>query len=650
MTTRISGLASGMDIDSLVKKMVSAQQAKIDQDKQKVQILEWKQESYREVNLKLLALRNTISDLKLPSIFTGKKTKSSNESVIQSTATAEAANGTYIVKVNSLYTGVNRISTAELSAYQTTLAAQFGLTGTISFTLKGKDNVDKVYSFDTSTKSINDVVNAINANAAATGINAGYSPDGNRFVLATADKGADAKIEIVADDDSFLKNTLQLGMDVGVYAGTDASIDFEGASAIKFKSNNFTLNGINFSLLQTGTAAVTVSNDVDTAVEKIKKFIDAYNDVMENINTKLHESRAYDKNTHSYKYMPLTDEQKKNMSETQITQWETQAKKGIMRNESLLQSLAINLRTTFNDIMHNGEKVLVASGVAIGSKSTLNSYASTLASQFGITGTKSFTLKGKDGFSHTYSFDTTTQNMNDVVNAINADMSTSGIKATYSSSSNSFTLETVDKTQTANFEIVTDGDLFLKDTLRLGVSTGVKRPATNIVSGENALTLPYTSFSAIGIETGEYLSSSNDNGKLKIIESTLRSALEADASGVMKLFNATQTVLTTDSDGKLTQVTYNVGIALKAYDALTNNIGLINKKAGTGDYQYDSSFLSQDILRIEESISKQQERLADLEDRYYAQFTAMEKAIQKANAQSAWLSQQLGQGSNSNSR
>jgi len=182
--------------------------------------------------------------------------------------------------------------------------------------------------------------------------------------------------------------------------------------------------------------------------------------------------------------------------------------------------------------------------------------------------------------------------------------------------------------------------------LRLGVSNGVQRPATNIVSGENALTLPYTSLSAIGIETGEYLPSSNDNGKLTIIESTLRSALEVNASGVMKLFNATQTVLTTGSDGKLAQVTYNVGIALRTYDALTNNISLINKKAGTGGYQYDSSFLGQDILRIEESISKQEDRLADLEDRYYAKFTAMEKAIQRANQQSAWLAQQLGQSGN----
>lgn len=370
---------------------------------------------------------------------------------------------------------------------------------------------------------------------------------------------------------------------------------------------------------------------------------------MENINTKLHESRAYDKTNHTYKYLPLTDAQREEMTETQITKWEAQAKKGLMKQEYILQSLASNLRMVFNGIMKNNENIVIKSGVTLTSKSAINSYAATLASQFGITGTKSFSLKGTDGVTRNYSFDTAAQSMNDVVNAINADTSASGITAVYSTASNTFSLATVDNTQNASLEIVSDGDLFLKDTLKLGVNAGIIRPATNILSGDNVNYLTYRSLSSIGLETTSYSSASNDNGKVTITESTLRAALQNDASGVMKLFNMTQTLLVENADGTQSQKTYNVGIGLLTYDALTKDISLINSKAGSGDVLYDNSYISQAILRLEESVSEQQERLKKLEDRYYAQFTAMEKAIQKANAQSAWLSQQLGQSSNSSS-
>lgn len=648
-TNRISGLISGMDIDALVKKMVSSQQTRIDNKNKQIQILEWKQESYRETNLKLLTLRNAVADLKLPSTFTGKKVESSNETAVKATAKSEAANGTQIIKVNSLYMGINRISTTELAEYKSTLADQFGLSGTISFQLKGKDGVTNTYSFDASTKSINDVVSAINGNASTSGISAGYSADGNRFVLATTGKGSDATIEVVADDAAFLKTTLALGMDVGTYTGTDASIDVDTATGIKFKSNEFTLNGVNYTLLKAGeTAAITVSNDVDTAVEKITKFIDAYNDALKNINTKLHETRTYDKTNHCYKYLPLTDDEKKAMTDTQIEKWETLAKKGIMANESLLQTLAYNLRTTFNDILHNGAGVAIGSGVTISSKSTLNSYASTLAAQFGISGPVSFSLQGKDGVTNTYSFDTAAKDINDVVEAINANRDASGIKATYSSTGNSFTLETTDKTQNDNFTIVSDGSLFLKNTLRLAVNTGKQTPATNLASGNIVGNMTYTSLAAVGISTSEYVSSSTENGKLTIDKDALREALESNASAVADLFNATQIANIYDNEGHLTsQTEYNVGIALKAYDAITNCISLINTKAGSGDALYDGSNLGQEIFRLEEDISEEEERLEDLEDFYYNKFAQMERAIQKANEQSTSLANQFSNSSSS---
>ena len=47
---RISGLASGMDIDEIVQEMMRAERKKVDVVEQNKQTLEWKQEAYQTVN------------------------------------------------------------------------------------------------------------------------------------------------------------------------------------------------------------------------------------------------------------------------------------------------------------------------------------------------------------------------------------------------------------------------------------------------------------------------------------------------------------------------------------------------------------------------------------------------------------------------
>ncbi len=47
---RISGLASGMDIDEIVQEMMQCRKKKVDVVDQNKQALEWKQEAYQTVN------------------------------------------------------------------------------------------------------------------------------------------------------------------------------------------------------------------------------------------------------------------------------------------------------------------------------------------------------------------------------------------------------------------------------------------------------------------------------------------------------------------------------------------------------------------------------------------------------------------------
>jgi len=48
-TTRITGLASGLDVDSIVTQLMSAEKIKLNKLQQKQQLAEWRQESYRTI-------------------------------------------------------------------------------------------------------------------------------------------------------------------------------------------------------------------------------------------------------------------------------------------------------------------------------------------------------------------------------------------------------------------------------------------------------------------------------------------------------------------------------------------------------------------------------------------------------------------------
>jgi len=62
MTTRITGMVSGLDIDSLVTAGVASYQLKLDQANQQQQIDEWKQQQYRAISTSVSTFFNKYLD------------------------------------------------------------------------------------------------------------------------------------------------------------------------------------------------------------------------------------------------------------------------------------------------------------------------------------------------------------------------------------------------------------------------------------------------------------------------------------------------------------------------------------------------------------------------------------------------------------
>ena len=59
--------------------------------------------------------------------------------------------------------------------------------------------------------------------------------------------------------------------------------------------------------------------------------------------------------------------------------------------------------------------------------------------------------------------------------------------------------------------------------------------------------------------------------------------------------------------------------------------------AGSDGDLGDSSFIGEQIRSVNKMISREEDRLQRLEDRYWRQFTALERLVSQLNAQSSWL-------------
>lgn len=100
---RMTGLASGLDTESMVKELVKASSTKVNKVKQKKQLLQWKKEAWQSLNTKLYDFYKTeVSSLRLASTFKAKKATSSDDSKVSINPGASAANGAHTVSVKQL--------------------------------------------------------------------------------------------------------------------------------------------------------------------------------------------------------------------------------------------------------------------------------------------------------------------------------------------------------------------------------------------------------------------------------------------------------------------------------------------------------------------------------------------------------------------
>lgn len=130
-------------------------------------------------------------------------------------------------------------------------------------------------------------------------------------------------------------------------------------------------------------------------------------------------------------------------------------------------------------------------------------------------------------------------------------------------------------------------------------------------------------------------------GALVIDEDKLRQALLEKPDEVRNLFTQRKSADTPVAPGKR-EADYD-GIGFRMQNILNNAINQLREKAGMpgNTNRTDQSNLGKQLTRFDDRIANFERRLAMIEERYWRQFTAMEKALAEMNSQSAWMMQSL---------
>ena len=103
MPIRLSGIASNMDTDAIVKELMNAQSLKKTKVENKLTKLQWTKDVWKDMNSKIYKFyTGPLSKLKTQGSYATKKATSSNESKVTVKAGVGAATGSHNVQVKQL--------------------------------------------------------------------------------------------------------------------------------------------------------------------------------------------------------------------------------------------------------------------------------------------------------------------------------------------------------------------------------------------------------------------------------------------------------------------------------------------------------------------------------------------------------------------
>ena len=205
------------------------------------------------------------------------------------------------------------------------------------------------YNKDTALET---VLNDINSNTEA-GVSVSFSKTTNQFVFTAKETGAGGRVEIGGELGERLFGKVNVTDKDHYTAGQDAKFTATiNGQKMEFSrsSNTFDLDGMSITLngtfeVKDGETPVTFSSktDTDKIIDVVKTMVEDYNANVSEVK-KAYSDMPLEKSDGS-RYKPLTDEDKADMTESEIKAYEEKAKTGILFMDRDLSSLYSALRS-----------------------------------------------------------------------------------------------------------------------------------------------------------------------------------------------------------------------------------------------------------------------------------------------------------------
>lgn len=278
-TTTSLGVGAGLDLQSMLTKLMDAERAPLRALDSKITATNTKISLYGTLKSKLDAFKSAAETLQFPSRLSAITAKSSDATVLGASAVFTASAGTYTVEVTQLASAQKNVSMGYVAG--TTFGG-----GDINFTVAGVA-ADPI-TFAAGTYTLQEVSTKINEAAVgvtATVVNIGdggqrlilrsdKTGEANDFTMTSTLTASGAQPSLDSFDPTPAMNTL----------AQDAKMTLDGIEVIS-STNQFTdtVVGLTFTAVKEGTATVSVQNDSAKITAAVKAFVDSYNDVASTI-------------------------------------------------------------------------------------------------------------------------------------------------------------------------------------------------------------------------------------------------------------------------------------------------------------------------------------------------------------------------------
>ncbi|MDY7537132.1 flagellar filament capping protein FliD [Undibacterium sp. RTI2.1] len=660
MSIQSTGIGSGLDVNSLVSKLMQVESQPLTSLATKQASYQAKVSAYGTLNSALSSFQSAVSNLSKPSVFQSLTATSSDSTIISATAAASATAGTYNIAISQLAQSQSISSVGQASSSDaigtgasTTVSFQLGTitgtatNGTYSGATFAQDTTQTTgtITIDSTNNSLQGIRDAINT--AGVGVTASIVGDGSatpyHLVLNSSKTGVASSLKISSTGDATIANLLNYDP-----SGTQNFTEISNAQNANLKVNGInitsaantvtsSLPGVTLNLTKVGSTTVSVTTNSGSVQNGVNSFVQAYNA----LNATITSLTAY--NSSTQKGGLLLGDSTTQSVQNQIRNSLSASVNGLGGGLTTLSQIGVSFQkdgslsldsTKLSTALTNNFSDVGGLFASIGKTSdsltsVAGSTSATKAGTYALNVTQLATqgsLTGDLALPATTTIDPSTT-LSVTLNNLNASVAIPA--GSYTPAQLATAVQTAINTTSAFSAIGSTVKASINNSGQLILQSTNYGSASNVAiadgTGTGAASLTGTQLTGTaGLDVAGTLNGSQVSGSGQ----TLTGVVGTNTEG-LKILVAGGSV------GDRGTVNYSIGYASKLTSLLNGFLGSSGTIASSTD----------GVNRSLKDLSKQTDdlnsRLIDIEARYRAQFTALDSIISSLNSTSTFLTQQL---------